>query len=110
MESLAEHWERDAEDGVASVIRAEKERDKAKQEARATHLVATSVGDAKARVEVDMIKALNSLADTEEGKSRSEAEIARVEAERASLLMELERLKVRCLPFMLEQKRIGNTW
>ena len=38
-----------------------------------------SVGDAKARVEVDLTKALNSLAAEEEGRRRSEAEIARLE-------------------------------
>ena len=53
-------------------------------------------GDAKARVEVDLTKALNSLAATEEGWHRLEAEIAHleaefahVEAEWASLLLEL---------------------
>ena len=35
-ESSAEHWEREAKYCAASVIRAEKERDEAKQEARAT--------------------------------------------------------------------------
>ena len=57
-------------------------------------------GDAKARVEVDMTKALNSLVVAEEGGRRSEAEIVRletefahVEAERASLLLELEASK-----------------
>ena len=81
-------------------------------------------GDAKARVEVDMTKALNSLATVEEGGRRSEAEIARldteltqveaelahVEAERTSLLLELEASKVRWLPFTPEQTRIGKTW
>ena len=81
---------------MTRVIRAEKERDEAKNEARATQLVATSRGDAKAKVEVDMTKALNSLGTKEEGGCRLEAEIARleveltrVEAERASLSLEL---------------------
>ena len=62
--------------------------------------MAVSVGDAKARVEVDLTKALNSLAVTEEGGRRLEAEItcletelARVEAKRASLFLELEASK-----------------
>ena len=62
--------------------------------------MAVSARDAKARVEVDLTKALNSLAATEEGGRRSEAEIARlevklarIEAERASLLLELEASK-----------------
>ena len=60
----------------------------------------TSAGDAKARVKVDMTKALNSLAAIEKGGHRSEAEIARleaqlarIEAERASLLLELKASK-----------------
>ena len=62
--------------------------------------MATTVRDAKARVEVDLIKALNSLAATEEGGHRSkveiarlEAEVARVEAERTSLFLEFEASK-----------------
>ena len=100
MESSANHWEKEAKDGTASVIRAEKERDEAKQEARAAQLVATSVEDAKARVKVDLTKALNSLVAAEEGERRSEAEIARlenelarVEAKRVSLLLELKASK-----------------
>ena len=49
-----------------------------------------SVRDAKAKVEVDLTKALNTLAAAEEGGCRSKAELARIEAERASLLLELE--------------------
>ena len=57
--------------------------------------MATVVGDAKARVEVNLTNALNSLAAAEEGRLRSEAEIpcleaefARVEAEWTLLLLE----------------------
>ena len=45
--------------------------------------MATSAGDAKARVEVDLTKALNSLVVAEEGGCRSKAEIARLEVELA---------------------------
>ena len=55
--------------------------------------MATIAGDSKARVEDDLTKALNALAAAEEGGCRSEAEIARLEAERASLLLELEASK-----------------
>ena len=68
--SLAKHWEREVEDNMARAIRAEKERDEAKQEARAAQLVAMSVGDAQARVEVDLTNALNSLAVAKEGGRR----------------------------------------
>ena len=57
---------------MASIIRAEKERDEAKQEARAAKLVALAAGDAKAKVEVDLTKALNSLAAAKEGWRRLE--------------------------------------
>ena len=62
--------------------------------------MATAARDAKAKVEVDLTKALNSLAVAEEGEPRSEvkiacleAEFARIEAERTSLLLELEASK-----------------
>ena len=62
--------------------------------------MAASTGDAKARAEVDLSKALNSLATVEESGRRSEAEttrlvveLARVEAKQASLLLELEMSK-----------------
>ena len=62
--------------------------------------MATSAGDAKARVKVDMTKALNSLATIEKGEHMSEAEIARLEAqlarievEQVSLLLELKASK-----------------
>ena len=68
------------QDGSKSVAQAEKERDEAKQEARVVQLVATVEGDAKARVEADMTKALNSLAAAEEFRCQSKAEIALLEA------------------------------
>ena len=96
----SECWEKEARDGTASVIRAERERDEAKQEARAAQMIVTAAGDAKAMVEVDLTKALNSLATAEEGGCRSEAEITRLEAkfacmeaEREWLLLELEASK-----------------
>ena len=58
---------------MESGIRAEKERDEAKQEARAAQLVATITGDVKARVEDDLTKVLNTLAVAEEGEHKSEA-------------------------------------
>ena len=92
-ESSIEHWEREAKDGTTNIIRVEKERDEAKQEARATQIVATSAGDSKARVEVDLTKALNSLTVVEEGEHRLEAKISRLEVKQVSLLLELEASK-----------------
>ena len=63
-------------------------------------MVAEVAGDAKARVEVDLTMALNSLEATKEGRRRLEGEITRLEAELAhveakleSLLLELEASK-----------------
>ena len=100
VEASSERWEKEARDRAASVIRAEKERHEAKQEARAAQMIATAAGDTKVRVEVVLTKALNSLEAAKKGRSRSEVEIthlevefARVEAERESLLLELEASK-----------------
>ena len=86
--------------GATSVIRAEKERDEAKQEAQAAQMIVTAAGDAKVRVEVDLTKALTSLEAVEEGGRRLEDEITRLEVEFApveveweSLLLELEASK-----------------
>ena len=73
--------EREAKDGATSIIQAENEKDKTKEESRVAQLVATVEGDAKARVEADLTKALNSLAIEEEGERRSKAEVARLKAE-----------------------------
>ena len=64
--------------------------------------MATAARDAKARVEVDMTKALNSFVAAEEGGRKSkakiaflEAEFSCVEAERMLLLLELEASKAK---------------
>ena len=55
---------------MLSFIQVEKERDEAKQEAREAQLVAASADDAKAKVEVNLTKALNSLVAAEEGEHK----------------------------------------
>ena len=62
--------------------------------------MAMAAENAKARVEVDLTNALNSLAAAEEGGRRSwtkiaslEIEFARIEAKRTSLLLELKASK-----------------
>ena len=92
-ESSSKHWEREAKDGAEIIMWVEKERDEAKQEARVAQLMATIARDAKARVEDDLTKAFNALAAAEEGGRRSKVEISRLEAERTSLLLELEASK-----------------
>ena len=63
-------------------------------------MIVATVGDAKARVEVDLTKALNSLAAAKEGGRRTKAEFtrleakfARVEVERELVLLELKASK-----------------
>ena len=50
-------------------------------------LAITSAGDAKARVEDDLARVLDALATLEEDGRRLEVEIARLAAERMSLLL-----------------------
>ena len=92
-ESSSEHWEKEAKDGAASIIWTEKERDEAKQEARAAQLDATATGDAKARVEVDLTKALNSLASVEESGRMLKAEIACLKTEFTQVEVEFARVE-----------------
>ena len=67
----------------------EKERDEAKQEAKVALLVASAVGDARARAEEDLAKVQKALAAAKEGMRKAEAETAHLKVERTSLLLEL---------------------
>ena len=80
-ESSSERWEKEARDGATSVIRAEKERNEAKQEARVANMIVAEARDTKAKEEVDLTKALKSLAAAEEGGCRSKAKIASLKTE-----------------------------
>ena len=72
--------------------------------------MATTAGDAKARVEDDLTKALNALAAAEEGGRRSETEIARLEAKRASLLLKLEASKGEVSSFHARAGKDRRPW
>ena len=56
-ESKLKHWKREAKTDAEKIERAEKEMDKAKQEAKVAHLVAIAAGEAKARAEDDLTRA-----------------------------------------------------
>ena len=56
-------------------------------------VVTAAAGDAKARVEDDLTRVLDTLVAAEEDGCRLEAEIARLAVERTSLLLELEESK-----------------
>ena len=54
--SLSKHWERKAKEGTEKTVGAEKERDKAKEEAQVVRSVVVAVGDAKAKAEGDLAR------------------------------------------------------
>ena len=83
------YWERKAKEDTERATRAEKERDKAKEEAQVARLAAVVAGDAKARVEGDLAKVQEALVAVEEARHRAEVETACFEVERKSLLLEL---------------------
>ena len=93
VKSKSRHWEREAKAGRERIARMEQERDKAKQEAKVAHLVASAAGQARARVEEDLARVQEALAVAEEGRCKAKAETARLEVERTSLLLELEETK-----------------
>ena len=91
--SRSKHWEREAKAGAEKIKRVKKEREEAKQEAKVARLAATTLGDAKARVEDELARVLDALAAAEEDGHKSVAEIAHLVVERTSLLLELEASK-----------------
>ena len=70
--------------------------------------MATAAGDAKAMVEVDLTKALNSLAPAEEGGHRSEAGFTRIEVDFARIEAEqrAERMATMSRGCQLDNNRI----
>ena len=54
--SKSKHWKQEAKAGTEKIERVEKERDKAKQEAKVARLVAIGAGKAKERVENDLAR------------------------------------------------------
>ena len=75
---------------------AEKERNKAKEEAQVAWLVAVTTGDAKVKAEGDLAKVQDALATTEEARvvaeearHKVEAKAARLEVEQISLMLKI---------------------
>ena len=64
-------------------------RDEAKEEAQAAQLAAIMVGDAKEPVEDELARVQDALTVVEEARHMDEAEVARLEVERTSLLLEI---------------------
>ena len=74
--SKLKHWEREAKAGAEKIERVEKERDKAKQEAKVARLTTVEAGDVKARANDDLTNALHALAAAEEDGDKLEGEVA----------------------------------
>ena len=66
--SWSRHWERKAKEGIEKTTGAEKERDKAKEEAQVTRLAVVTAGEAKAKAEGDLAKVQDALAAAEEDR------------------------------------------
>ena len=65
----------------------EKVRDEVKQKAKVARLVASVVGDAKARAEEDWARVQEALEAVGDGRHKAEAKTARLEVERTSLML-----------------------
>ena len=68
---------------------AEKESDRAKEEAQVARLVVVVVGDVKARAEDDLDRSQSALVAAEEAKRKAKAETACLEVKRTSFLFEI---------------------
>ena len=64
-----------------------------KPSAKVARLATSTVGDARARVEEDMPRVQEALVVAEEGRRKAEAETARLEVGRTSLLLDLKATK-----------------
>ena len=71
------------------ITSAEKDIDKAKEEAQATRLSAIAAGNAKARVESGLARVQDALVVVEEARRMAEADTAHLEIERTTLLLKL---------------------
>ena len=71
----------------------ENERDEAKEDAQHARMATVAASEAKAWAENDLDKVRDALAVAKEAKCKADAETARLEVERTSLLLELEAAK-----------------
>ena len=82
-------WERKAKAGIERITCAKKERDEAKEKAKHSQLASVTVGDAKVRAEDNLVRVKDSLVIAKEAKRNAEVEVARLEVERTSLMLEI---------------------
>ena len=81
VESKSKHWKREAKVDAEKIKWAEKERDEAKQEVKASRLATVAACEAKARAEDDLTRARDALPTAGEDGHRLEADIARLAVE-----------------------------
>ena len=85
----SKHWERKAMARIKRMTSVEKERDEAKEEAQHAWLVVVAKGDAKARVEDNLARVQDALVIAEDARHKAEAEVAHLEVEWTSLMLEI---------------------
>ena len=106
----SKYWEWKAKKGTERATTTEKERDKAKEEARVARLDAAVADDTKARVKVNLARIQDALAVVEEAMCKEKAEVARLEVEKRHSCWKSERLRTRCLLFTPRMARTRKPW
>ena len=86
-ESKSKHWKQEAKTDVEKIKQVEKERDKAKQEAKVANLATIAASEAKARAEDGLARMRDALVAAEKDRRGLEVEVARLVVERTSLLL-----------------------
>ena len=99
-QSQSRFRERTAKEGSKKRKVAEKERDKAKEEAHIARLAAIAAGDSKEKIEGDLVRVKDALAAAEEAKTlieearrKAKSKATRLEVDQTSLLLELGTVK-----------------
>ena len=89
VESSSRCWEKEAEEGVEKVARAEAESDAARYEASMACMDAAAAGSAQTQVESELARVQNALAVSEEARRKAEDEASRLTVEHVSLVLEI---------------------
>ena len=84
----SKHWEWKAKEGINRIMGAEKERDEDKEEAHITQLASIADGVVKVWVEDNLARVQDALVVAKEARRKVEVEVASLEIEQTSLLLE----------------------
>ena len=85
----SKHQERNAKEGIERITGVEKKGDEVKEEARIARPAIVATSDMKAQVEDELARVQEALAVVEEDRHKAGAEVASLEVERTSLLLEV---------------------